>query len=363
MNGTSPPRYFVPVDTSWFHENQEKYLEREDFKAFQRSAKVNFKDLFSADKNKVRSAQNDLVEKCVILNEIQKLHFGYGFPLFVYTHDFALFDSVSNHVVELDERILAFDMCDSLRRRHIALSHGVLPAVLQGLSKDLGRPVTVKNLGSGVGLDTLHAAIHANGQIGTLLNYDTDKQAVSLGQCVTRHLVNTRMLTKGIVQFIPKSLAKSSEPADLIVKIGVICGLEDPIAQRLIVGDYNMLNEGGKLVISSSNENMRNKDPLASFLIQHIGTREDPEKGWGLNFRTKETLFRLLAQAGFSEIQIYDDANYPGKDELPDHVLYGVETLPSEALGHGHHAKPLKLPPREVLKQNIGYNWIAVATK
>jgi len=108
---------------------------------------------------------------------------------------------------------------------------------------------------------------------------------------------------------------------------------------------------------------MRNRDPLASFRIQHIGTRENPKKGWGLNFRTKETLFQLLTQAGFSDIQIYDDANYPGKDDLPDDVLYGVETLPSQALGHDHNGKPMSLPSKEVLDQNIGYNWIAVATK
>jgi hypothetical protein len=143
----------------------------------------------------------------------------------------------------------------------------------------------------------------------------------------------------------------------------VICGLQDPIAQMLIAGDCSMLNDGGKLVISSSNENMRDRDPLASFLIQHIGTREDPKKGWGLNFRRKETLFQLLSNAGFSDIQIYDDANYPGKEGVPDEILYGVETLPSQALCHDHNGKPIRLPPREVLDRNVGYNWIAVATK
>lgn len=88
-----------------------------------------------------------------------------------------------------------------------------------------------------------------------------------------------------------------------------------------------------------------------------------PQKGWGLNFRTKESLFQLLTRAGFSDIQIYDDANYPGKDDLPDDVLYGVETLPSQALGHDHNSKPMSLPSKEVLDENIGYNWIAVATK
>ncbi|MFO7984423.1 MAG: hypothetical protein R6U38_01055 [Desulfatiglandaceae bacterium] len=319
--------------------------------------------MISNDRETVRRVQQNLIQQCVILNEIQKLHFGYGFPLFVYTHDFGLFDPVPQHMAELDATILAFDMCDSLRRRHMALSHGVLPTVLRDLARDLDRPLTVKNLGSGVGLDMLNAAAQEDGQIASLLNYDTDNEAVLLGERVTWHLEKAQLLEPGVVEFIPRTLTKSVEPADLIVKIGVICGLQDPIAQMLLTGDYNMLNDGGKLVISSSNENMRDRDPLASFLIQHIGTREDPKKGWGLNFRTKETLFELLSNAGFSDIQIYDDSNYPGKEDLPDEVLYGVETLPSQALGHAHDGKPIRLPPREVLDQTIGYNWIAVATK
>lgn len=71
----------------------------------------------------------------------------------------------------------------------------------------------------------------------------------------------------------------------------------------------------------------------------------------------------MLTQAGFSDIHIYDDANYPGKDDLPNDVIYGVKTMPSQALGHDHDGKPMGLLSKEVLDQNIGYNWIAVATQ
>ena len=115
--------------------------------------------------------------------------------------------------------------------------------------------------------------------------------------------------------------------------------------------------------MSSSNYNERCTDPLASFLIQHIGSRNDPREGWGLNFRTAESMLSLLAEAGFRDVALYDDANYPGVDELPDAVRYGVETLPAEAQGRAHSGKPIALPPREVLDRRIGYNWLAVATK
>jgi len=338
-------------------------LERADFKDFERMSGVRLRDLISEDERQVRAAQTRLVEKSVLLNEIQKLHFGYGFPLFVYTHSFEFFEPVARHQREVDETILAISMGDSLRRRHMALSHAIIPKAVEGLSNALGRPLVIKNLGSGVGLDTLHAVVKADGKVSRVFNYDTDGSAVALGEKTVKFLEAEGDLETDTVEYVRKSLTKSVEPADVIVKIGVICGLQDPVAQMLIGGDYNQLNQGGKLIISSSNEKMRDRDPLGSFLIQHIGTREDPKKGWGLNFRSKETLFQLLSNAGFSDIQIYDDANYPGKEDLPEEVLYGVETLPAQALGHDHDGKPIRLPSREVLDQNIGYNWNAVATK
>ncbi|MDZ7700095.1 MAG: hypothetical protein U5R49_25270 [Deltaproteobacteria bacterium] len=338
-------------------------MERADFKDFERMAGVPLRDLISEDARQVRATQTRLVEKSVILNEIQKLHFGYGFPLFVYTHSFELFEPVASHQREVDETILAISMGDSLRRRHMALSHAIVPKVVDDLYETLGLSLTVKNLGSGVGLDTLHAAVKADGKVARVINYDTDHAAVDLGEKTVKYLEAEGYLKTDTVNYFRKSLTKSVETADLIIQIGVICGLHDPVAQMLIAGDYKQLNEGGKLIISSSNEEMRDRDPLGSFLIQHIGTREDAKKGWGLNFRKRETLFQLLSNAGFSDIRIYDDSNYPGKEDLPEEVLYGVETLPSQALGHDHNGKPIRLPPKDVLNQNIGYNWIAVATK
>ena len=92
---------------------------------------------------------------------------------------------------------------------------------------------------------------------------------------------------------------------------------------------------------------MRQTDPIANFIIQHIGTREHPEKGWRLNFRTKATMNRLLEKAGFSDVRIYDDCHFPGKEGLPWDVLYGCDTLPAQVMGHDHSGRPLALPPKE----------------
>ena len=353
----------VPNNTSWFDKNPDKYLERDDFKNFARVAKIELRDLFSDDLHKLKSAQDKVVQQSVIFNEIQKLHFGYGFPLFVYTSDFELFEKPLRHNEELDSITLEMPMCDSLRRRHVALSHAILPRVVDRLFEETGGPVIIKNLGSGVGLDSLHLLKHASGKVSSVLNYDTDPGAIALGTRITRYLESQKEIEKEVVEYIPKSLTQSFEPADLIVKVGVICGLQDAAAQNLLASDCALLKKGGKLVVTSSNMEMRQRDPIANFMIQHIGSREHPRKGWGLNFRTRETLRSTLERAGFSKVQIYDDSNYPGKEELSEEILYGCDTLPARALDRDTSGTPVSLPARDVLDKGIGYNWIAVATK
>ena len=91
----------------------------------------------------------------------------------------------------------------------------------------------------------------------------------------------------------------------------------------------------------------------------------DQRKNWQtwVNFRTEERLKGLLTRAGFKDIVIYSDTDYPGKADLPEEKLYGVDTLPSEVMGYNHKGIPLRLPPKEVLDKETAYNWIAVCRK
>jgi hypothetical protein len=353
----------VPLDTSWFDKDPHMYLSRDDFKGFQELAGVNFRNLLSNDVEKVRATQRELCRKSCLFNEINKLHFGYGFPFLVYTHGLDLFEKVPDHDLEIDKILLSFDMCDSLRRRHIAVSCGLLPQTIADLSHSLEKPLIIKNLGCGVGLDSINAATKLDGAVGKVLNYDTDPECVLLGKRLTQHLEQRGALKKGVINYIPKNFIKSAEPADLIIKIGIICGLRDDAAKMLLARDFMQLSRGGKLIISSSNTNMQSSDPLASFLIQHIGTRDNPFKGWGLNYRTKDRMREIIDAAGFKRIEIYTDADFPGKESMPAEILYGIDNLPATVLNHAHCRQPLSLPSKEILDRKVGYNWIAVATK
>jgi len=108
---------------------------------------------------------------------------------------------------------------------------------------------------------------------------------------------------------------------------------------------------------------MRSSDPLASFLIQHIGSTDSPLKGWGLNFRTEDDLKRILNRTGFRDIRVYDDANFPGRETADDDLLKSIDKLPAVAMGKDTSKGPLNLPAKEILDRKIGFNWIAVATK
>ncbi len=145
--------------------------------------------------------------------------------------------------------------------------------------------------------------------------------------------------------------------------VGIICGVEDQLARVLLKKVFGQLESKGRLLVTSSNERMRCDSPLNSFIIQHIGTPTDPHQSWGLNFRTRAIMEKLLTSCSFKVVAIYDDWNYPGIEELDDDILYGVDTLPSRIMGHPHSGRPRILPYEEIRKQREGYNWIAIAEK
>lgn len=354
----------VELDRSWFYENPEAYLALPEFKQFAQIAGVAPEGFISDDPEVLRVTQDKCENRSVIINEVRRQHFGYAFPYIIYTHTFHDFEQVPHHNLEIDKLIMGLDMCDSLRRRHIALSFGVIPYCLQKVHQSLERPLVIKNLGSGVGLDVIHAAKSENGRVAKVLNYDTNTEAVRLGRQIVHYLESkTACLRPGIIEYIEKSMTKSDEIADVIVMVGVICGLQDFAAQFLLENACRQLNKGGALIVSSSNDNMEKADPLASFLIQHVGSKRESAKSWSLNFRTKEGMEKLLREAGFNDIEIYSDTDFPGKNRLPDEILFGVDSLPAKALGYAHPEKPLNLPPKDVLDRGMAYNWIAVATK
>jgi hypothetical protein len=354
---------FLFPDTSWFDNEPDRYLTMPSFQEFQRITRVDLRSLLSSEPTVLAESQRRLVNQSLIMNEIRKEHGGFAFPFFVYTHCLDLFDALSSHNIEVDEFGLGFNMMDSLRRRHIALSHFIIPTEIRRLQAEIGKPISIHNLGSGTGLDVANAVCHLAGSVDKVVNCDTNTKALTFGERIATHLEHTGRIRKGLLQYRCTSLVQTQGKCHLVIIIGVICSLTDRIATLILRKAYKILEPGGAIIISSSNQNMRSSDPLASFIIQHIGSTDSPSKGWGLNFRTEDDLRRILSRAGFRDIKIYDDANFPGRETAEDDLLMSIDNLPAVAMGKDGLRGPLNLPAKEVLDQKIGFNWIAVATK
>lgn len=355
-------RDFLFPDTSWFDDEPDRYLTMPSFQEFQRITGVDLRSLSSSEPTLLAESQRRLVNQSLILNEIQKEHGGFAFPFFVYTHCLDLFDAPSSHNIDADKFILGFNMTDSLRRRHIALSHFIIPAEIRRLRMEIGKPISIYNLGCGTGLDVANACCHLSDSVDKALNCDTNTKALAFGERIAAHLEYTARIRKGLLQYRCASLMQNLGKCHLVILIGIICGLPDRIATLVLRKAHRVLELGGVIIVSSSNQNMRSSDPLASFLIQHIGSADSQSKGWGLNFRTENDLRRILDRAGFRDIRIYDDVNFPGH-ETADDLLTSVDKLPAIAMGKDGSKGPLNLPAKDIIDQKIGFNWIAVAMK
>lgn len=353
----------VDVDRSWFEEKREYYLTLPDFVRFQEVSGVGFGDLVDGDRETVVRTQQKLASQSVILHEIRKEHAGFGMPFIVYTHDLAFGDQLPWHEEELDRMILTGDLADSLRRRHIALSHALLPAQVRELHQRFGERLDILNLGSGVGLDVINTLFENQERVKKVFNLDVNQVALDCGRRLVASLVSEKLLPADVVEYRLQSLMRCREQGHLAMMVGIICGLKDTAALAVLRRVYGMLHPGGRLVVTSSNERMRCHSPLGSFLIQYIGSSSDPFCSWGLNYRTRESMYDLLVKAGFHDVNIYDDHYYPGRDALPESLAWGVDSLPSRVLGHAHSGLPLTLPPNEIRQRREGYNWLAVATK
>jgi hypothetical protein len=354
---------FVPLETSWFDKEPEKYLSRDDFIAFQTTSKVDFRDLLSKNENIVKNAQEKLVSQTKLLNEVRREYFGYLMPFFCYTHDLNFGKKISSPNPELEKLIFSFDCIDATRRRHVALSHAIIPQAINSLYKKFGRPITISNLCSATGLDTINAVLHTNGKVAKVWNWDIDKDSLELGKQITEYLEKNKKIVPEIVSFRHKPMAECTDKSDIVLLIGAICGLTDEYASDLINRVGEQIEMGGKLIISSANYRYKENDPLGCFLVEHIGTSIDPFQGWALNYRTRESMYNILSKARFKHIAIYDDSNYPGIENLDENILYGIDTLPTEAMGRHPSYGPIALPSREQLNKRIGYNWLAVITK
>ena len=342
---------------------EREYFYRPEFVRFQSEAGINFSDLLADNRETVVRAQRHLTDQSVLCNEIRKNRAGYALPLIAATHDLRFGDPRPGHNPDLDLLMLADDLIDSLRRRHIALCQALLPRQIQDLNWRFGEPLTVLNLGSGSGLDTLQLLRRCPEQVGRVQNLDVDPEAVNWGRRLAATLEKKKILPSGRIAYHPRSLMRSREKGHLAILAGVICELDEAAARSVLRRVHGMLPPGGRLLLSTFNNLLARRSPLVTFLLRHLGSNHDPADGWTGRGRSRRRLNRLLLETGFQTLTIYDDRNYPGRASLPVEVLWGVDTLAATAFDLDHPGRPLTRSLGEVKETKSGCNWLAVAEK
>jgi SAM-dependent methyltransferase len=351
-----------PYRSEWEREERESF-QRPEFVRFQTTAGIDFSDLLADDRETVVRAQRHLTDQSVLCHELRRDRTGYRLPLMACTHELNFGSPRISHNLDLDRLLLGEELIDSLRRRHIALYQALLPGQLQDLARQFKEPLTVLNLGSGGGLDTLHLLQDDPDRVARVINLDIDPEAVAWGRNLAGALERKRLIPRGRIEYDCRSLMKSRTRGHLVLLAGVICELSDAAARSVLRRIHALLPVGGRLLLSTFNDNLPERSPLGAFLLHHLGSNLDPADGWTGTGRSRKALRGLLTEAGFRELTIYDDRNYPGRASLPDEILWGVDTLATTAFDLDHPGRPLTRSLDEIGKPQPGCNWIAVAEK
>ncbi len=341
----------------------EEDFQQPEYQRFQAEAGVDLRDLLADDRETVVRAQRRLTDRSVLCNEIRKDRQGFGLPLIACTHELLFGNPRPDHKPELDRMLLADDLIDSLRRRHMALCHALLPDQLRDLSWRFHEPLTILNLGSGIGLETLTLLCEQGEKIGRILNFDINPEATSMGRRLAASLARKQLIPANRVEYHTRSLMRCREKGHLVLLDGVLCELGDPAARTVLRRIHTLLPVGGRLLLTTMNQNPARRSPLANFLFRRLGSNLDPADGMKSSGRSRKALSKLLGEAGFQDLTIYDDLNFPGRAGLPAEILWGTNHLATTAFD----LEPGKSNPDcafdEASRQKEGCNWLAVAER
>lgn len=359
----------------WFYDNLEFYLSQPDFVNSEKDfgPGFNYRDLFHEERDggreKIIKAQNMLISRSRFNKAIWQNHAGFLMPIFYYAGDTSFAKKFGaepiNYNPKLDYYWLISNQGDSLRRRNLLLSKLILPEKIIELSEKLGRQIKIANFGSGTGLSVLNALSDPNvrSRVESVINYDNDKSALLLGGIMLDYVRREGMIDPNVkVEYRNQSLMKTEEPFDLGEETGVICSSPNESAIKIVGRTSRNLNDGGEMIITSSNYNMEKESPFTSFHLQHGGSEEDYKNNWFLNCRKENSIRYVLETAGLPNIKLYGDSDYPGIEKISEELCTWADPLPARALGMIPKENTPK-PDRSLLEKMISHNWIAIASK
>jgi 2-polyprenyl-3-methyl-5-hydroxy-6-metoxy-1,4-benzoquinol methylase len=174
--------------------------------------------------------------------------------------------------------------------------HELIETQLQKIKK---RKVLIANLGGGLGRDVcniLSKYYQDNENIETVV-VDKDKVALKRGKRIAE-----AGGVKDKIEFIENSFMryKPSKKFDIIILVGVLCGLPQDVCVRILKNTRKMLNNGGYIMTSNASIKMLEEDPFTYFIMEKI-------TGWKIVFKTEEDLKEIIKKAGFKWQKSFTD--------------------------------------------------------
>ena len=137
---------------------------------------------------------------------------------------------------------------------------------------------------------------HDNNNI-LAINIDKDKTAIKRGQRIAKILNvedKIKFLETSFMRYKPK------EKFDIIILVGVLCGLPSESCVMVLKKIYKCLKENGCVIASNATPKMLEKDPFTYFIMDKI-------TNWKLVFKKEETLKEIFKKSGFNWERSFTD--------------------------------------------------------
>lgn len=171
--------------------------------------------------------------------------------------------------------------------------------LIETIQKTKKKKILIANLGGGPNRDICNvlSKYYQNNDNIEVISIDKDKMAIKRGQRIAKvGKVDDK------IEFIENSFMRyrPKKKFDLVVLVGVLCGLPSDICIKILKNTQKIINKGGYIITSNASPKMLEDDPFTYFIMDKI-------TGWKLIFKPEKILQEILKKSGFKWQKSFTD--------------------------------------------------------
>lgn len=199
-----------------------------------------------------------------------------------------LYEGPSSSFFPIDDYFLQSKGGSAIKERLLAVEKN-LPKIIEGY-RSRGK-VLIGNFGSGPGrdiIDIFSDYYQADRSIRSIY-IDRDIAALKRG----KRMAKIKKVDH-LIDFIEGNFLKQKpkEKFDIVLLIGVLCGLKSDTCIKVLKAVRRFIKKGGTIVASNVSNKMLEEDPFTYFLMEWVGN-------WRLVFKDEKELKRIFEKAGY----------------------------------------------------------------